>query len=156
MDSIKVIDISSLSSKSKKKKLTKKQLYKEILSSSDKVKEIINNRKKTQRFDYLNSEAFPTLKTKIEEKKSIQVDKNKFTDEKNNKSSTKLEALLKKEPLKVEEKKQTKSPKRRRKKTKEKEKNDKSKITNYFKANKNNENEIKSNNQTNNQKKVSF
>lgn len=54
MESFKIIDISGSSSKKPKKKLSKKQIYKEILSSSDKVKEIINNRKKTKRFDYLN------------------------------------------------------------------------------------------------------
>ena len=54
MESFKIIDISGNSSKKPKKKLSKKQIYKEILSSSDKVKEIINNRKKTKRFDYLN------------------------------------------------------------------------------------------------------
>ena len=56
MDGVKVIDISSMSSnKNKTKKLTKKQMYKQILSSSDTVKEIINNRKKTCRFNYLNT-----------------------------------------------------------------------------------------------------
>jgi hypothetical protein len=54
MDGVKVIDISSMSS-NKNKKLTKKQMYKQILSSSDTVKEIINNRKKTCRFNYLNT-----------------------------------------------------------------------------------------------------
>ena len=55
MESFKIIDISGSSSQKPKKKLSKKQIYKEILSSSDKVKEIINNRKKTKRFDYLNT-----------------------------------------------------------------------------------------------------
>ena len=50
----KIIDISGGTSNKPKKKLSKKQIYKEILSSSDKVQEIINNRKKTKRFDYLN------------------------------------------------------------------------------------------------------
>ena len=54
MDGVKVINISSSNTKPKKK-LTKKQMYKEILSSSDKIKEIISNRKKTKRFDYLNT-----------------------------------------------------------------------------------------------------
>ena len=54
MESFKIIDISGNSSNKSKKKLSKKQIYREILSSSDKVKEIINNRKKTKRFDYLN------------------------------------------------------------------------------------------------------
>ena len=64
MDGVKIIDISSSdNTKTKsKKKLTKKQMYKEILSSSDTVKEIINNRKKTRRFDYLN-----TIPTKTQE-----------------------------------------------------------------------------------------
>ena len=55
MESFKIIDISGKSSQKPKKKLSKKQIYKEILSSSDKVQEIINNRKKTKRFDYLNT-----------------------------------------------------------------------------------------------------
>ena len=56
MDNIKVINLSNnYSSSNKNKKLSKKQIYKEILSSSDKVKEIINKRKKTRRFDYLNT-----------------------------------------------------------------------------------------------------
>jgi len=46
MESFKIIDISGKSSQKPKKKLSKKQIYKEILSSSDKVQEIINNRKK--------------------------------------------------------------------------------------------------------------
>jgi hypothetical protein len=54
MDTIKVIDLSSGYS-NKSKKLSKKQIYKEILSSSDRVKDIINRRKKTKRFDYLNT-----------------------------------------------------------------------------------------------------
>ena len=56
MESFKIIDISGSGSSTNrsKKKLSKKQIYKEILSSSDKVQEIINNRKKTKRFDYLN------------------------------------------------------------------------------------------------------
>lgn len=60
MESFKIIDISGSSSSKPKKKLSKKQIYKEILSSSDKVQEIINNRKKTKRFDYLNT--IPKLK----------------------------------------------------------------------------------------------
>ena len=54
MDTIKVIDLSS-SYSSNTKKLSKKQIYKEILSSSDRVKDIISRRKKTKRFDYLNT-----------------------------------------------------------------------------------------------------
>ena len=56
MDNIKIIDISNnYSYSNKNNKLSKKQLYKEILSSSNKVKDIIKNRKKTRRFDYLNT-----------------------------------------------------------------------------------------------------
>ena len=54
MDTIKVIDLSS-GYNNKSKKLSKKQIYKEILSSSDRVKDIISRRKKTKRFDYLNT-----------------------------------------------------------------------------------------------------
>ena len=59
MDCVKIIDLSSSKNNKSRKKLTKKQMYKEILSSSDTVKEIINNRKKTRRFDYLNT--IPTI-----------------------------------------------------------------------------------------------
>lgn len=122
MDSVKVIDISSLSNKSKsKKKLTKKQLYKEILSSSDKVKEIISNRKKTQRFDYLNSESYPTLKPKYHKEN----EKGKIDKIEDNNAS-------------LEKEKKVKSPRKRRSKNKEKaeeKNNEKAKITNYFKKN---------------------
>ena len=57
MDNIKVIE---LAGDKKKRKLSKKQMYKDILSSSNKIKEIIQNRKKSKRFDYLNS--FPLKK----------------------------------------------------------------------------------------------
>lgn len=96
MESFKIIDISGSSSQKPKKKLSKKQIYKEILSSSDKVKEIINNRKKTKRFDYLNM--IPKISDKepikpAEENKDKKVD-NKQLPIQPEKSST----IIKKEP----------------------------------------------------------
>ena len=76
MDGVKIIDLSSSTGKPKRK-LTKKQMYKEILSSSDTVKEIISKRKKTCRFDYLNT--IPTITA---------------SDIKNNKSITKSETKV--------------------------------------------------------------
>ena len=53
MESFKIIDILRSNTKPKKK-LSKKQIYKEILSSSYKVQEIINNRKKQNDLIILN------------------------------------------------------------------------------------------------------
>ena len=64
MENIKVIDIDFGKSKvnSNKKKMSKKQLYKEILSSSDRVKDIINKKKKTRTFDILVQKLQPHLR----------------------------------------------------------------------------------------------
>jgi len=57
MDGVKIIDISSMNdSKSKSKKLTKKQMYKEILSSSKNVQEIINNRNDNNTLNKLSND----------------------------------------------------------------------------------------------------
>ena len=62
MDNIKVIEINSsslTSTRANKKKLSKKQLYKEILSSSDRVKDLISKKKKSKRFAYLIQQPSP-------------------------------------------------------------------------------------------------
>ena len=137
MDSVKVIDISSLSNKSKsKKKLTKKQLYKEILSSSDKVKEIISNRKKTQRFDYLNSQSYPTIKPKIKLNLESKNDITKNVDNKNSIKENKKSDSNKELSEKSKKKSKPKSPRKKRSKNKESSQsksNENAKITNYFK-----------------------
>jgi chemotaxis protein histidine kinase CheA len=132
MESVKVIDISSLSNKSKsKKKLTKKQLYKEILSSSDKVKEIISNRKKTHRFDYLNSQSYPTITSNQKQETKENIKNNKNLEGVNQKK----EVISEKPKAPEKYKKKIRSPKKRSSKSKdfEDKNSEKAKITNYFK-----------------------
>ena len=46
-------------------------MYKDILSSSNKIKEIIQNRKKSKRFDYLNSFPLKKIIAKQLQKKEV-------------------------------------------------------------------------------------
>ena len=65
MDNVKIIDLSS----NKKQKLSKKQFYNDLLSNTEKVKEIINRKKKTKRFDYLNTIPLKKNRVELNEKK---------------------------------------------------------------------------------------
>lgn len=83
MDNIKIIDLSS----NKKQKLSKKQFYSDLLSNTEKVKEIINRKKKTKRFDYLNT--IPLKKNLVE------LNKKKITKEITSNPSSKNKNLNK-------------------------------------------------------------
>ena len=109
MDGVKIIDISSMNdSKSKSKKLTKKQMYKEILSSSKNVKEIINNRKKTCRFNYLNTlpklqPLSNNLQSKSFEKKTNVVEKKESKYNKKSNETSNIVEHIKKYPVKEQQ-----------------------------------------------------
>lgn len=121
MESFKIIDISKSSTQKPKKKLSKKQIYKEILSSSDKVQEIINNRKKTKRFDYLNMIPQISETSSHNNSKSDYPNQKNITDTKSESSSTPTQPIKKIRKPRV---KRTKTPKNNLKD---------SKINDYFK-----------------------
>ena len=131
MESFKIIDISGNSSKKPKKKFSKKQIYKEILSSSDKVQEIISNRKKTKRFDYLNM--IPKIKEQPPPQQDIptQTISNESASIQNNLQSSKTINKQKNNTISQEHQKK-KKPRVKRSREKSKSKLKDSKINEYF------------------------
>lgn len=135
MESFKIIDISGSSSQKPKKKLSKKQIYKEILSSSDKVKEIINNRKKTKRFDYLNM--IPKISNETTESPpQSNTENNKETreQESNNYENPKPKSNLEQDTSPTQTIKKIRKPRVKRTNT-SKNNLKESKINDYFKPN---------------------
>lgn len=129
MESFKIIDISGSSSQKPKKKLSKKQIYKEILSSSDKVKEIINNRKKTKRFDYLNM--IPKISN---EKTEVPPQYNEETREQESNNYEKPKSTIGQDTSPSQTIKKIRKPRVKRSKTPKNNLKD-SKINDYFKPN---------------------